>query len=77
MKDVYSFHTSQEDLEQYMISATRLGENIFRRAGVPEVISVKSDSGMMGGSISHEFMLLTPEVQDTQRCHECGFNVRI
>ena len=34
-------------------------------AGVPEVVAVKSDSGMMGGKISHEFMLLTDVGEDT------------
>ena len=78
MKDAYSFHTSQEDLEQYYDKCHKAYENIFRRAGVPEVISVKSDSGMMGGSISHEFMLLTPVGEDTiASCHECGFNANM
>ena len=40
-------------------------ERIYARAGIPEVISVKSDSGMMGGSVSHEFMLLTPIGEDS------------
>ena len=60
MKDAYSFHTSMEDLEQYYDRCHRAYERVFARAGVPEVVSVKSDSGMMGGSVSHEFMLLTP-----------------
>ena len=60
MKDAYSFHTSQEDLEQYYENCHAAYERIFERVGVPEVVSVKSDSGMMGGNISHEFMLLTP-----------------
>ena len=48
-------------------------ERIFARAGVPQVISVASDSGMMGGSISHEFMLLTPIGEDSIAiCPECG-----
>ena len=49
MKDAYSFHTSQEDLEQYYFKCHKAYESIFRRCGIPEVISVKSDSGMMGG----------------------------
>ena len=42
-------------------------ERIYKRVGVPEVISVASDSGMMGGSISYEFMLLTPIGEDSHR----------
>ena len=73
MKDAYSFHTSQEDLERYYERAYRAYERIFARVGVPEVIAVKSDSGMMGGKISHEYMLLTDIGEDTIIiCPECG-----
>ena len=44
-------------------------QRIFERVGVPEVVSVKSDSGMMGGNISHEFMLLTPVGEDSIDVH--------
>ncbi len=78
MKDAYSFHTSQEDLEQYYDKCHKAYENIFARAGVPEVISVQSDSGMMGGSISHEFMLLTPIGEDSIAiCPECGYKANM
>ena len=50
MKDAYSFHTSQEDLNQYYEKCHKAYERIFERAGIPEVVSVASDSGMMGGS---------------------------
>lgn len=74
MKDGYSFHTSQEDLEQYYDKCHKAYERIYARAGVPEVISVKSDSGMMGGSVSHEFMLLTPIGEDSiVICNECDY----
>lgn len=74
MKDAYSFHTSQADLEQYYARFHHAYERIFRRCGVPEVISVASDSGMMGGSVSHEFMLLTPIGEDSIAiCPDCGY----
>ena len=74
MKDGYSFHTSQEDLEQYYDKCHKAYERIYARAGVPEVISVKSDSGMMGGSVSHEFMLLTPIGEDSiVICGDCDY----
>ncbi len=78
MKDAYSFHTSQEDLEQYYEKCHKAYERIFARAGVPEVVSVKSDSGMMGGSVSHEFMLLTPVGEDSIAiCSDCGFSANM
>ena len=74
MKDAYSFHTSQEDLEQYYEKCHAAYERIFERVGVPEVVSVKSDSGMMGGNISHEFMLLTPVGEDSiVLCDSCDY----
>lgn len=78
MKDAYSFHTSQEDLEQYYDKCHKAYERIFERAGIGEVISVKSDSGMMGGSVSHEFMLLTPIGEDSIAiCPECGYRANM
>ncbi len=78
MKDAYSFHTSQEDLEEYYQKCHKAYERIFARAGVPEVISVMSDSGMMGGNVSHEFMLLTPVGEDSIAiCKECGYHANM
>ena len=78
MKDAYSFHTSQEDLEAYYDRAYRAYERIYARAGVPEVLAVKSDSGMMGGKVSHEFMLLTDIGEDSiVICPECGFRANM
>lgn len=74
MKDAYSFHTSQEDLEQYYDKCYHAYERVFARCGIPEVVAVKSDSGMMGGRISHEFMLLTDIGEDTiVICPECNY----
>ncbi len=74
MKDAYSFHTSQQDLEAYYWRCHAAYERIFRRVGLPQVVSVASDSGMMGGKISHEFMLLTPIGEDSiVHCTECGY----
>ncbi|HBA96925.1 MAG TPA: proline--tRNA ligase [Lachnospiraceae bacterium] len=74
MKDAYSFHTSQEDLDKYYELCFQAYNRIFQRAGVPEVVTVKSDSGMMGGSVSHEYMLLTPVGEDSVvMCNECDY----
>ncbi|MDO4544367.1 MAG: proline--tRNA ligase [Clostridia bacterium] len=78
MKDAYSFHTSQEDLERYYELCHAAYERIYARCGVPEVISVKSDSGMMGGKVSHEFMLLADIGEDTiVICPECGYRANM
>ncbi|MCR5524012.1 MAG: proline--tRNA ligase [Clostridia bacterium] len=78
MKDAYSFHTSQEDLERYYKICYDSYNRIFSRCGIPEVISVKSDSGMMGGNVSHEYMLLTPIGEDSIAiCTECDYRANM
>lgn len=78
MKDAYSFHTSQKDLEEYYAKCFAAYERIFKRAGAKNVISVQSDSGMMGGSVSHEFMLLTDIGEDSLAiCPDCDFRANM
>ncbi len=77
MKDAYSFHTSQEDLVAYYQRAYDAYERIFKRCGCKNFISVQSDSGMMGGSISHEFMLLTEVGEDTLAICDCGYRANM
>ena len=78
MKDAYSFHTSKEDLEAYYMRCHKAYERIYARCGVPEVISVKSDSGMMGGKVAHEFMLITPVGEDSLVvCRDCDFRANM
>ena len=78
MKDAYSFHTSTEDLEQYYHQMAKAYERIFAKVGIPEVISVRSDSGMIGGSVSHEYMLLTEAGEDSiVLCEDCGYRANI
>lgn len=80
MKDAYSFHTSQADLEKYYDRAFDAYVRIFKRAGAKNVISVKSDSGMMGGKVSHEFMLLSDIGEDTLVIcsdDDCGYKANM
>ncbi|MBO5484226.1 MAG: proline--tRNA ligase [Lachnospiraceae bacterium] len=78
MKDAYSFHTSQEDLEKYYDVCYHAYNRIFQRAGIPEVVTVASDSGMMGGNLSHEYMLLTPVGEDSiVLCTECDYRANM
>jgi prolyl-tRNA synthetase len=78
MKDAYSFHTSQEDLEQYYERALQAYDKIFERAGVPQVVAVRSDNGMMGGKVSHEYMLLSEVGEDTiVLCENCNYKANM
>lgn len=74
MKDAYSFHIDNDDLAIYYKKAHTSYENIFRRIGLKNFISVSSDPGMMGGNVAHEFMLLTDIGEDTIiTCDHCGY----
>ena len=78
MKDAYSFHTSQEDLDQYYQKCYEAYKRIFRRVGIPEVVTVASDAGMMGGNLSHEYMLLNEVGEDSiVLCAECDYRANM
>jgi len=65
MKDAYSFHTSQECLDKYYQRVHTAYQRIFKRVGLNNCISILSDSGMMGGAVSHEFMAVADCGEDT------------
>lgn len=78
MKDAYSFHNSVEDLQDYYGKVYDAYYRIFRRIGLKNFIDIQSDSGMMGGSIAHEFMLLTPVGEDTLvLCDHCDYRANM
>lgn len=78
MKDAYSFHISNEDLENYYYRVYDAYTRIFKRIGMKRVVSVKSDSGMMGGNIAHEYMLLTPIGEDSiVICPSCDYKANM
>ncbi len=58
MKDAYSFDTSQEGLEKEYQNMWNAYSRIFKRCGL-DTKAVQSDSGAIGGSVSHEFMVIT------------------
>jgi len=73
MKDSYSLDADWEGLDHQYRNHYQAYFNIFHRCGVP-VIAVKSDTGMMGGQLAHEYMYLTPYGEDTLLlCDACGY----
>ena len=75
MKDAYSFHTSQADLEAYYQRCYDAYNTIYKRAGMKNTIAVCSDSGMMGGKVAHEFMSLNEFGEDSLIiCADCGYS---
>ncbi len=73
MKDAYSFHETQEDLEQYYKKCFDAYYRIFRRCGLKNFTDVMSSTGDMGGKLAHEFQLINEMGEDTLYICECGF----
>ena len=75
MKDAYSFDRDFAGLDAFYPKVYQAYFNIFRRCGLDDVIAVESDTGMMGGTMAHEFMALTPVGEDTLLlCDKCGYS---
>lgn len=73
MKDAYSFHETQKDLEDFYQNCLQAYHKIFKRIGLKKVVDVQSNNGDMGGDISHEFMLINEIGEDTIYTCDCGF----
>ncbi|MBR6838626.1 MAG: proline--tRNA ligase [Alphaproteobacteria bacterium] len=73
MKDAYSFHETQEDLEKYYKRCFDAYYRIFRRCGLKNFTDVMSATGDMGGNVAHEFQLINEMGEDTLYICDCGF----
>lgn len=56
MKDAYSFDTDEASLDASYKTMYEAYQRIFKRLGL-SCLAVEADSGVMGGSVSHEFMV--------------------
>ncbi len=65
MKDGYSFHVDKPCLAAYYERVHGAYERIFQRVGLTDCISIQSDTGMIGGDVSHEFMAIADCGEDT------------
>jgi prolyl-tRNA synthetase len=73
MKDLYSFDSDEEGLNNSYQNMIQAYNNIYRRCGLPAVM-VEADSGAIGGKESREFMLLTKTGEDEIiHCPKCGY----
>ena len=63
MKDLYSFDTDEDGLDQSYDKMLQAYRNIYRRCGLP-VLLVEADSGAIGGKDSHEFMVIAEGGED-------------
>ena len=77
MMDAYSFDKDQADLDASYENAAAAYRRIFKRMGL-ETISVKADTGAMGGSGSEEFMVESEVGDDTLiLCPSCKYAANV
>lgn len=63
MKDAYSFHTTDDSLDQTYRTMYQTYSTIFQRCGL-DFRAVQADSGSIGGNSSHEFHVLADSGED-------------
>jgi len=73
MKDAYSFHADEQSTQDTYRDMMTAYSNVFKRCGL-DFRSVEADSGTIGGSFSHEFVVLADSGEDAVGfCESCGY----
>jgi prolyl-tRNA synthetase len=73
MKDAYSFDATDKEAEKSYHKMNETYHRIFERCGL-RFRAVEADSGAIGGSFSHEFMVLADTGEDTiATCKNCQY----
>ena len=65
MKDLYSFHTSEEDLDRFYAEVEGAYERIFKRLGLGDSTFETFASGGIFSKYSHEYQTFLPVGEDT------------
>lgn len=77
MKDMYSFHTSQEDLSAFYQKTLEAYVRAYNRCGL-NVKVVEASGGIFTKNPSHEFQALTDAGEDTiLACSKCEFGQNV
>ncbi len=77
MKDSYSFDRDEAGLDRSYDIHLEAYKKIYSRCGVKFYV-VQSDTGMMGGSMAHEFMAPSPAGEDeVALCDSCGYAANV
>lgn len=72
MKDLYSFHENEEDLDEYYERVKKAYVKIFQRCGIGDVTYLTYASGGTFSKYSHEFQTLTDAGEDNiYICDKC------
>ncbi len=74
MKDAYSFHASDESINEWYQKMYNAYSKIFERCGF-KFKAVEADTGSIGGNFSHEFMVLADTGENQiSVCPDCGYS---
>ncbi len=77
MKDMYSFHTSQEDFDRFYQEAKEAYLRVYKRLGLTAKVT-EASGGAFSTKISYEFMVLTDAGEDDiLYCDKCDFCVNV
>ncbi len=77
MKDMYSFHTSQEDFDRFYAVAKQAYLKIFDRLGLVAKVT-EASGGSFSEKISYEFMVLTSGGEDDiLYCGDCDYCINV
>jgi prolyl-tRNA synthetase len=72
MKDMYSFHTDEKDLDEYYERVKQAYMNVYERCGL-KAYTVQASGGIFSDKFSHEFSVETPAGEDTIiLCEKCN-----
>ncbi len=72
MKDLYSFHADEKELEKFYEKVSRAYVKIFRLAGIGKITYLTYASGGDFSKYSHEFQTITPAGEDViYLCEKC------
>lgn len=81
MKDLYSFHRNEQDLDVFYNKVEDAYKNIFQRLEIWDKIYYTYASGGTFSEYSHEYQLLTPAGEDTihicQKCLANGIRIAV
>lgn len=73
MKDLYSFHADEQDLDKFYEKAIAAYFKVFERCGLSAFIA-EASGGAFSDKFSHEFSIKTPAGEDTMLlCENCRF----
>jgi len=76
MKDAYSFHATEEDADRYYKVVYTAYSKICERCGF-DFRAVEAATGAIGGSFSHEFMVIADTGEEEIVACDCGYGANV